>query len=143
MHNRNITPAKRASFKRKVLKAYKTAGSLSATATMVGLDRSTIREWRDNDPDFAEALRQIDDITTDAVESTLVQMALDKDIVAIKYYLNARSHRYKPKPEAQNTSATIQQQFIVRMEHSPEMPATLAHPLLSRIPEEEEDVIDG
>jgi len=136
------TPSKRASLKRKALKAYRLAGNLSETARQVGVDRNTLQDWRVKDPEFAQALEDIDNETVDAVESTLVQMALEKDIVAIKYYLTNRSKRYASKPEGATNGALIQQQFIVRMEQPPQLPVTIAHPsiqILSSNPGEESE----
>ena len=114
---------KRASLKRRALKVYAQAGNITETARILGVDRAAIQEWRIADPAFRQAMEAIDDVTIEAVESTLVQMALDGDLHAIKFYLMHRSTRYAPRPEQHTGTPAIQQQFIVRMEQSPALPA--------------------
>lgn len=61
-------------------------------ADFLGVDRGSIRRWRDDHPEFAEACAQVKDAADDIVEASLFQRARGYEHDAVKIFL----HEGKP-----------------------------------------------
>jgi hypothetical protein len=63
----------------------------------IGIVFKTFWEWKKEDPEFAEAIRKIDEQRNDAVEDILLGLVFIKhDAPSVRYYLDRRHSGYKP-----------------------------------------------
>lgn len=76
------------------LKTYAKNFSLSSTAFAVGVDRKTVFDWRESDPDFAQKFNAIDAQITDSLQARAITRALtDADpgsVTLLIFMLKAR-----------------------------------------------------
>lgn len=63
-------------------------GLLNDIAAAAGVDRSTVRRWRDTDPAIAAAIEAERESTSDAAERTIINAIHSGDVNASKYWLS-------------------------------------------------------
>lgn len=84
----------------KFLEELEKYGNVYRAASKVGISRSTAYRWCEEDPEFKKKfnskVRLGRENSTDLVENSLVSLAVNGDLGAIKYYLPHNSERYKP-----------------------------------------------
>lgn len=86
----------------------KTLGNVSAACERVGISRATFYLWRQNNAEFDQAVREINERTLDFVESKLMAGIEDGNPKLIMFFLanKGRSRGYSEKPDdAQNRRA--------------------------------------
>lgn len=77
--------------KPKFVEAYKKGGAdIDSACESVGISRSCYKNWRRIDPDFAQALDDIDESAIDFVESKLMQLINANDPSSIHFFLKTR-----------------------------------------------------
>jgi len=84
--------------KRLFLEHYsKSFGVVTVTCEKIGIDRCTFYEWRDHDPDFAEALQKTEDTRNDVAEDLLFVKMHQLDGASIRFYLERKNPAYRQK----------------------------------------------
>lgn len=90
-----------------VAKAYKAnAGNLSLTAEALGIDRSTLWEWRKKFPELEQMLNDYDESLGDLAESKLMMAINEGNLTAIIFYLKTK-HKGRGYIEGQEIKATV------------------------------------
>ncbi len=90
-----------------VAKVYKeNAGNLSLTADMLGIDRSTLWEWRKKFPELEHKLHDYDESLGDLAESKLIMAINEGNLTAIIFYLKTK-HKGRGYIEGQEIRATV------------------------------------
>lgn len=90
-----------------VAKTYKAnAGNLSLTADALGIDRSTLWEWRKSFPELAQMLNDYDESLGDLAESKLMMAINEGNLTAIIFYLKTK-HKGRGYIEGQEIKATV------------------------------------
>ena len=76
-------------------------GNVSAVCERIGISRQTFYKWRQNDPDFDEAVREINETTLDYVEQQMFVEIKKGNAKLIMFYLmnKGRGRGYSQKPE--------------------------------------------
>ena len=84
----------------------KKLGNITAACKSVGLSRMTYNNYKNNDPEFAEAARQVSEVAIDFVESKLMENIQKNKETSIIFFLKTRAkHRgYVEKTETDITS---------------------------------------
>lgn len=72
------------------LKAFKRLGGQIAAADAVGISRTTVWEWRKDDPEFAEAYDSIEEQDTQELERAARKRAQGKSDLLAMFFLKAR-----------------------------------------------------
>lgn len=84
--------------KRKLIEILEKSPNLGIALERIGINRSTLSRWRDNDPNFSiELLRATEmgiESTADSVEISLLNSAKNGDVSAQKLYLTNNHQRY-------------------------------------------------
>lgn len=87
----NMRLEKRKRDKEKFLKVLEThLGIISYAAEDAGVNRRTVYEWMDQDPDFARRVRDINEKQVDFVERKLLENIREKDTRAIIFYMGTK-----------------------------------------------------
>ena len=68
-------------------------GIVSTACTNAGINRSTFYEWVKNDPDFAKAVEEAEDMQCDFVEGKLLQNVKSNDTQSIIFYLKCKGSK--------------------------------------------------
>lgn len=90
-----------------IAKAYKVnAGNLSLTAEALGIDRSTLWEWRKKFPELEKKLNDYDESLGDLAESKLMLAINEGNLTAIIFYLKTK-HKGRGYIEGQEIKATV------------------------------------
>lgn len=90
-----------------VAKVYKeNAGNLSLTADVLGIDRSTLWEWRKKFPELEQKLHDYDESLGDLAESKLMMAINEGNLTAIIFYLKTK-HKGRGYVEGQEIKATV------------------------------------
>lgn len=90
-----------------VAKVYKAnAGNLSLTAEALGIDRSTLWEWRKKFPELEQKLNDYDESLGDLAESKLMMAINEGNLTAIIFYLKTK-HKGRGYVEGQEIKATV------------------------------------
>lgn len=90
-----------------IAKAYKAnAGNLSLTAEAIGIDRTTLWEWRKNFPELEQKLNDYDESLGDLAESKLMMAINEGNLTAIIFYLKTK-HKGRGYIEGQEIKATV------------------------------------
>lgn len=90
-----------------VATAYKNnAGNLSLTAEVLGIDRSTLWEWRKKFPELERMLNDYDESLGDLAESKLMMAINEGNLTAIIFYLKTK-HKGRGYIEGQEIRATV------------------------------------
>lgn len=77
-------------WKQDFLTHYATLGSITAAAKETGIDRTTIWYARKSDEEFNDAIAGIDQWTTQRVEDTLAEKALEGGTTEMIFYLKCK-----------------------------------------------------
>ena len=90
-----------------VAAAYKSnAGNLALTAEALGIDRSTLWEWRKKYPELEKKLSDYDESLGDLAESKLMMAINEGNLTAIIFYLKTK-HKNRGYIEGQEIRATV------------------------------------
>lgn len=90
-----------------IAKAYKAnAGNLSLTAEALGINRSTLWEWRKEFPELESLLNDYDESLGDLAESKLMMAINEGNLTAIIFYLKTK-HKGRGYIEGQEIKATV------------------------------------
>jgi hypothetical protein len=79
--------------KREFIEILRTSPSITGAAYAVGVGRKTVYEWREKDPEFAEAWQEACEHRTDELEKNLLRIAMEGDVTASIFLLKG----YKPE----------------------------------------------
>jgi hypothetical protein len=72
----------------------KNLGIVTQATKQVGIHRSTYYDWMEQDPEFAKAARDIQEVALDFVEGKLLKRIQDESDTAILFYLKTKGkHR--------------------------------------------------
>lgn len=107
--------------KAKFLEALKECkGLIYLACSTVNVGRTTVFRWRKDDPDFDEAIKQVQEMVIDVVEHKLLSKIDDGDTDAIKFFLRSRAKdRGYGDDKNANTNNTPQQIVIQLPTHLP------------------------
>lgn len=73
------------------IKAYeKKGGNVAATCEAANIGRRTFYLWKETDPEFAEAIKDLDESLLDFAESKLMEKVQDGDLTAIIFTLKTK-----------------------------------------------------
>jgi hypothetical protein len=81
-----FTPKRRAAFLAAIAKGM----SAEAAATAIGVTRRTVYHWRETDPQFKQDWIEASDLSVDALETKLYDLAKEGDITALIFSLRSR-----------------------------------------------------
>ena len=91
-----------------IAKTYKAnAGNLALTAEALGIDRSTLWQWRKQFPELENMLNDYDESLGDLAESKLMMAINEGNLTAIIFYLKTK-HKGRGYIEGQEIKATVQ-----------------------------------
>jgi hypothetical protein len=65
-------------------------GNVSSACQACGISRKTFYAWKKENPDFADAVDEVTEMTVDNVESALYKNALDGNVTAQIFFLKTR-----------------------------------------------------
>lgn len=71
----------------------KSLGVVTTACKLVGVNRSTFYQYVKDDPEFAEAVKDIDDVTIDFAESQLHKQIKDGNTTATIFYLKTKGKK--------------------------------------------------
>jgi hypothetical protein len=75
-------------------------GVISIICDKIGIDRVTYYRWKESDPEFVKALDRLKLTLNDEVEDILMSLIkVKRDPSCVKYWLDRRDPRYRPKQE--------------------------------------------
>ena len=79
----------------------RSCGVVSKVCERIGISRQTFYKWRQTDPEFDEAVREVNEHALDFVEGQLFKGIAEGNAKLIMFYLmnKGRSRGYAPKPE--------------------------------------------
>ncbi len=124
MTGKQATTTERDEMKRIVLATLAGRGTVGEASRAVGVNRSTLYDWRNGDEEFSAAWAAITEDITDRLEQTAIDYALDgyteiktitedgqvrieehhkKAISTLHFMLGARRSQYKAKQEIEHT----------------------------------------
>lgn len=75
----------------------KSFGVVGDTCEKIGIDRGTYYDWKNNDPQFAEAISKIDAQKNDWVEDQLYKLMRKGDGPSVRFHMERRNPLYKQK----------------------------------------------
>jgi len=85
------------------LRFYKEQRIKTTVCKKVGIAPYTFYDWMKNDPEFKQSIYKIDEDRNDMVEDILMGLIFaEHDGPSVRYYLDRRDGRYKPKSEMEN-----------------------------------------
>ena len=59
------------------IEAFRKAGTIWGAARAVGISRGSVYDWKENDPEFAQAFQEADEEITELLETTAIQRAVE------------------------------------------------------------------
>lgn len=71
----------------------KSLGVVTTACKLVGVNRSTFYQYVKDDPEFAEAVKDIDEVTIDFAESQLHKQIKDGNTTATIFYLKTKGKK--------------------------------------------------
>jgi hypothetical protein len=71
----------------------KSMGIVTQAAELSGLDRGAHYKWMDNDPDYAKAVKDLENVSLDFAESKLFKEIEARNITAIIFYLKCKGKK--------------------------------------------------
>ena len=71
----------------------KSLGVVTTACKLVGVDRSTFYQYVKDDPEFAEAVKDIEEVTIDFAESQLHKQIKDGNTTATIFYLKTKGKK--------------------------------------------------
>lgn len=78
--------------KSSALEAYrKSMGNIAHACRTVGIVRQTFYNWMENDPEFAQAVDDAKEEAIDVVETQLMKLINEGNVVAILFFLKTRA----------------------------------------------------
>jgi hypothetical protein len=92
--------------KKAVLQALeKTFGVVTTACKTVGIARQTFYEWMKEDAAFAEAVKDIENVSLDFAESQLLKQIREDNTTAILFYLKTKGKKrgYVERQEVENS----------------------------------------
>ena len=98
---RNSTVIKKTAF---LAKMRATLGNITASCKEAEIDRKTYYNWLEADPDFKQAVEDINEESVDFAESSLKQQIKDGDTTATIFYLKTKGKKrgYVEKTETES-----------------------------------------
>ena len=111
MHSEQIE-LKKAKFL-EALKECKGLIYLACSAANVG--RTTVFIWRKDDPDFDEAIKQVQEMVIDVVEHKLLSKIDDGDTDAIKFFLRSRGKDRGYGDDKNTNTNNAPQQIVIQL----------------------------
>jgi hypothetical protein len=90
-----VTARKKALF----VEAMAARPNVGAAAKVAGIPRKTAYQWRENDPEFAEAWDEAKEATLDRAEEKLVDIGQEGNVVALFGYLKAYREQFREKSQ--------------------------------------------
>jgi len=104
-----------------VLKIFeKKLANVSQTCEAANIGRRTFYYWRENDKDFDDACKDIEDALIDFTESKLIEKINDSDLTAIIFYLKTKG-KDRGYVERSEQNVTMNP-FIEAMQDLPDPP---------------------
>ena len=106
-----------------VLEQLKKIPIITVACEKVGVGKSTVYRWRDEDKKFAkdleEALIEGESLVNDMSESQLISLIKEKNLPAIRFWLNHRHAKFREKVEItakieKQEELTPEQEEVVR-----------------------------
>lgn len=91
----------------------KTLGNITATASKMGIERKTVYNWKDKDPEFAKAIKEVqEENVVDYVESLMMKKIGEGESNMIMFFLNNKAkHRgygqQRDREQSNNRVTTI------------------------------------
>lgn len=87
----------------------KTLGNVTTACQKVGVSRQTFYQWRSSDPEFDEAVHDINEMTLDFVEQQMFNEIKKGNSRLIMFYLvnRGRSRGYSQKQEGEQRAPTV------------------------------------
>lgn len=103
------------------IKAYeKKGGNVAATCEAANIGRRTFYLWKETDPEFAEAIKDLDESLLDFAESKLMEKVQDGDLTAIIFTLKTKG---KDRGYVERTEQDVKMNpFIEAMQDLPDPP---------------------
>lgn len=103
------------------IKAYeKKGGNVAATCEAANIGRRTFYLWKETDPEFAEAIKDLDESLLDFAESKLMEKVQDGDLTAIIFTLKTKG---KDRGYVERTEQDVKMNpFIEAMQGLPDPP---------------------
>ena len=117
LYRKTFIMKKSKAFKQKVLTALeKHLGVITTACKEVGLDRSNLYRWMDEDYEFRQAVNEIKDVAIDLAETELHKQIKDGNITAIIFYLKtqAKNRGYIERQEIANIDPSENMEEIDR-----------------------------
>lgn len=71
----------------------KKAANMSATAIALGCSRTTLYEWRQNDPKLDAMMKEVEESLIDFTESKLMEQIKDANLTAIIFHLKTKGKK--------------------------------------------------
>lgn len=81
-------------------------GSILHTCQIVGIERRTFYNWRNDDSEFRRALEQTKIQRNDMAESVLIELVREKDPSSVRYFLDRNHPDYKPTKKLEVVTGT-------------------------------------
>lgn len=103
------------------IKAYeKKGGNVASTCEAANIGRRTFYLWKETDPEFAEAIKDLDESLLDFAESKLMEKVQDGDLTAIIFTLKTKG-KDRGYVERSEQNVTMNP-FIEAMQDLPDPP---------------------
>lgn len=71
----------------------KSLGVVTTAARSIGIERTTHYKWRKDDPEYSEAVKDIEEMAIDFVESHLHQLIAQGDTASTIFYLKTKGKK--------------------------------------------------
>jgi len=99
--------------KQRLLEALeKSLGIVTTACKTAGVARSSFYEWKENDPEFAMAVQEIDNVTLDFAESSLHKQINEGNATSTIFYLKTkgknRGYVERTELDVSNSDGTLQ-----------------------------------
>lgn len=92
----------------KIAEVYgKKGGNMSATAIALNISRKTLYNWRNNNPELDEMMRDVEESLLDFTESKLIESINEGNLTAIIFHLKTKG-KNRGYIEGQEIHATVQ-----------------------------------
>lgn len=70
---------------------HKKLGNVTESIKEMGITRQTVNEWKNNCPEFVEALKNVKEMCKDVAENTVLTSIKAGDVKAAQYYLDRQA----------------------------------------------------
>lgn len=102
----NCLPKIREMKKKKWLDSYRRTFNKTDACKAVKVNRSTVWRWVQDDPEFAELVREIEESMLDTAESELMKLVRSGDFKAVRFLLQTKGRRrgYGEKLQIEQTT---------------------------------------